>query len=159
MDRMRESIFSILGNLDGCSFLDLFSGSGVIGIEAASRGAAPVTMIEADVGKRATIIANLSFVESEVRLHIMPAERYLASARQRFDYVFLDPPFRYPDKPALLEVIDRRRILSGTGRALIHHPREEVLPQIVGRLVRVDTRVYGRSIVDFYELQSSVSDR
>ena len=52
MDRMRESLFSILGDLQSVSFLDLFCGSGVVGIEAASRGAEPVTLVESDRLKR-----------------------------------------------------------------------------------------------------------
>ena len=52
MDRMRESLFSILGDLSGRSFLDLFSGSGLVGLEAASRGADPVDLVEKDPGKK-----------------------------------------------------------------------------------------------------------
>jgi 16S rRNA (guanine966-N2)-methyltransferase len=51
MDRMRESLFSILGSLEGMSFLDMFSGSGVVGLEAASRGAKPVHVVEKDFKK------------------------------------------------------------------------------------------------------------
>ena len=65
MDRMRESLFSILGDLTGCSFLDLFSGSGCVAIEAASRGASQIHLVEMDRGKKATIEKNLSFVEEE----------------------------------------------------------------------------------------------
>lgn len=150
MDRMRESIFSILGDLSGCSFLDVFSGSGIIGIEAASRGASPVVLVEGDQGKRATIRENLSFVESHIELRIITAERFLATARGRFDYIFFDPPFRYGGKARLLEAVDERDILAHGGRVLIHHPREDDLPQEIGSLVRTDTRSYGRSIVDFY---------
>ena len=59
MDRMRESLFSILGPLDGTSFLDLFSGSGCVAIEAASRGASPIHLVEGDRGKKETIAVTL----------------------------------------------------------------------------------------------------
>lgn len=150
MDRMRESIFSILGDLTGRSFLDVFSGSGIIGIEAASRGASPVLLIEGDPGKRATIRRNLSIVESHIELRIVSAEHFLATARGQFDLVFLDPPFRYADKPRLLQSIGKRGILAAGGRVLIHHPREDRLPDEAGGLVLVDSRSYGRSIVNFY---------
>ncbi len=65
MDRMRESIFSILGNIDDKSFLDLFSGSGIIGIEAASRGASPVYFVEKDKIKKKVIHDNTDIVETE----------------------------------------------------------------------------------------------
>lgn len=150
MDRMRESMFSILGDLEGCSFLDLFSGSGIIGIEAASRHAAPVVLVEGDAGKRKTITANISIVETAMTLRIMRVERYLATTREQFDLVFLDPPFRYPNKHTLLELVARKRVLRPGGRLLIHHPRGDDLPPQVGRLVRTDVRTYGGSIVDFY---------
>ena len=58
MERMRESLFSILGDISGVPFLDLFSGSGLVGIEAASRGAEPVHLVELDRNKRETILKN-----------------------------------------------------------------------------------------------------
>lgn len=143
-------MFSILGDLEGCSFLDLFSGSGIIGIEAASRHAAPVVLVEGDAGKRKTISANISMVESAMTLRIMRVERYLATTREQFDLVFLDPPFRYPNKHTLLELVDRKRVLRPGGRLLIHHPRSDDLPPRVGYLTRSDIRTYGGSIVDFY---------
>jgi 16S rRNA G966 N2-methylase RsmD len=95
MDRMRESVFAILGPLDGVSFLDLFSGSGVVGIEAASRGASRVVLVERDRKKRSVMEENARIVwheagdgpgDTEVELSIrsMPAERVLGgpSAQQ-----------------------------------------------------------------------------
>ncbi len=152
MDRMRESVFAILGNLEGCSFLDLFSGSGVIGIEAASRGASPIVLVERDAGKKSTIAKNISIVETQIELRIMPVERYLAVCRQRFDYVFFDPPFRYANKSALLRLVSDNGLLEDDGQALIHRPREDDLPETVGRLRVIDSRSYGRSIVDIYAL-------
>ena len=101
MDRMRESLFSILGDLTGCSFLDLFSGSGCVAIEAASRGASPIHLVEMDRGKKATIEKNLSFVEEEKKLFVMDAERYILSTLYSYDIVYADPPFPMEgkDKP------------------------------------------------------------
>lgn len=155
MDRMRESLFAILGDLSDCSFLDLFSGSGVIAVEAASRGAAPVLVVEGDRNKREVLERNLAIAEPRPRLRLQPVERFLATCRQSFDYIFLDPPFRYPAKERLLSTIGRRALVAPTGRVLIHRPREDDLPEHIGELVRTDTRAYGRSIVDFY----GVSDR
>lgn len=150
MDRMRESIFAILADLTGCSFLDLFCGSGVVAIEAASRGADPILLVDSDAGKRPAILRNLSFVEASTRLLIMPVERYLSTARARFDYIFLDPPFRHPDKTGLIGMIADRELLRPAGRVLIHRPVEDELPESIGKLSRFDSRSYGRSIVDFY---------
>ena len=83
MDRMRQSVFSILGNLEGISFLDLFSGTGIIGIEAASRGADPVVLVEKDPRKKATILQNISFVESGIQLLSCSAESFLKKRDSR----------------------------------------------------------------------------
>ncbi len=148
MDRMRVSVFAALGDLEGLSFLDLFSGSGVVGIEAASRGAAPVTLVERDRGKREVILENLRIVESTIRLRIMPAERFVETSRGVFDVVFLDPPFAYGSKEALVRRIAERGIVGGT--LLIHLPASESLPELIGDLARYDFRRYGRSTVAFY---------
>lgn len=150
MDRMRTSLFAVLGDLSGLSFLDLFSGSGILGIEAASRGAAPVVLVERDAGKRATILANIAFVETPIRLVVMAAERYIAGSSERFDVVFLDPPFRLAGKEELIRTIDERDLLREGGLLLIHHPEEEKLSDEIGRLGLADLRRYGRSIVRFY---------
>ncbi len=150
MDRMRVSLFAVLGDLSERSFLDLYSGSGIIGIEAASRGAAPVVLVERDPGKRATILANITLVETPIRLVIMAAERFIVETADHFDLIFLDPPFRLEGKERLIELIEERGLLREGGLLLIHHPEEESLPEAIGSLRCVDRRRYGRSIVLFY---------
>jgi len=67
------------------SFLDLYSGSGIIGIEAASRGASPVFLVEKDAGKKLTIYKNISFVTEDIKAVIMPVERFIRMQKIRFD--------------------------------------------------------------------------
>ncbi|MDR1248321.1 MAG: RsmD family RNA methyltransferase, partial [Treponema sp.] len=95
MDRMRESVFGALGDLTGYSFLDLFSGSGIIALEAASRGANPVEAVEIDSIKRKTLIDNVSISPTRIQCHFMAAELYVRRARKQFDLIFCDPPFPY----------------------------------------------------------------
>jgi 16S rRNA (guanine966-N2)-methyltransferase len=154
MDRMRESIFSIRGALDGTSFLDLFSGSGIMALEAASRGAARVVCVEKDRKKREIILRNLSIIESGTcthRLLIVPVERFIVRNREIFDWIFLDPPFRYGFKKDLLERISRAQTVSDTGTVVIHTPRSDTLPDQVGDLIRTDIRRYGGSVVHWYQ--------
>ncbi|GHV71251.1 hypothetical protein AGMMS49928_22220 [Spirochaetia bacterium] len=80
MDRMRESVFGVLGDLTGMSFLDLFSGSGIIALEAASRGAAPVEAVEADRLKRKTLLENAALAPQGIRCRFMAAELYIRRA-------------------------------------------------------------------------------
>jgi 16S rRNA (guanine966-N2)-methyltransferase len=148
MDRMRVSLFDILGNLDDTSFLDLFSGTGAVGIEAASRGASPVYLVERNAAARETLLRNTSFVETEIVMRFFPAELFLKRCDRLFSTVYLDPPFRYPDKPALLALAEP--VVEPDGQLIIHAPREDRLPDTVGRLALVDRRAYGRSILSFY---------
>ena len=150
MDRMRESMFAILGDLAGLSFLDLFSGSGIVGIEAASRGADPVWLIERDRKKRKTIDRNVDFVESEVVLRMMPVEAFVRKPPRPFDLIYFDPPFVFRRKTALLESAWDSGILTRDGRLLIHAPGEDPMPDTVGGFGLYDRRAYGRSILSFY---------
>ncbi len=151
MDRMRESLFSILGNLEGCSFLDLFSGSAVVGIEAASRGASPVDLVELDRRKKQTILKNISIVETPITLHLMTAQRFLKKIETGYDIVYADPPFPMKEKLSLAQLADQYQAVIPGGWWIIHHPREESWPQRVGELDCRDVRAYGRSILRFYQ--------
>jgi 16S rRNA (guanine966-N2)-methyltransferase len=101
-DRAREGLFSSLtsslGSLDGIGFLDLYAGSGAVGLEAASRGAARVVLVEHDPGAVRAIRANLAALELPgVELRSEPVERVLAApAASGFDVVFADPPYDDP---------------------------------------------------------------
>ena len=150
MDRMRESVFAVLGKLTGLSFLDLFSGSGIIGIEAASRGASPVVCVEKDPGKFPILLKNVSIAEERIECKSMPVERYLLRNKASFSIVFLDPPFPYAHKAELVESIGKGSTLARGGLLLVHHPKEDRLPAATEDLRLADERIYGRSIVKFY---------
>ncbi len=152
MDRMRESLFSILGDLTGCSFLDLFSGSGCVAIEAASRGAAPIHLVEMDRGKKPIIEKNLSFVEEEKKLFVMDVYRYILSSITKYDIVYADPPFKMEEKAKLLKEISKADIVKERGLFIIHYPVEEksLLPEEEGQFRKIDERKYGRSMLRFY---------
>lgn len=150
MDRMRESMFSILGNIENLSFLDLFCGSGCIGLEAASRGANPIDLVEKDFKKKTVIKENLSMAEEEMHLYLMPVERFLKSATKQYDIIHLDPPFPLKNKERFLQGVDEFEVLKPNGVCMIHYPAEEQLPEELGSLKRYDLRKYGRSELAFY---------
>jgi 16S rRNA (guanine966-N2)-methyltransferase len=154
MDRMRESFFSILGDISNRSFLDLYSGSGIIGIEAASRGANPVFLVEKDPGKRQTIVKNIAFVEEEIKLVVMPVERFIRMQKIKYDYIFMDPPFDQKAKLKVIDSIGAYSLLAEDGILMIHHPREEDMPDSTKDFVLEDRRTYGGSILCFYALKS-----
>jgi len=150
MDRMRESMFSILGDIENASFLDLFCGSGCIGLEAASRGATPIDLVEKDFKKKKVIRENLSMAEEEMNLFLMPVERYLKNAGKEYDIIHLDPPFPLKNKERFLQGVDENHLLKSEGICMIHYPAEEKLPETIGNLRRYDLRKYGRSELAFY---------
>jgi len=150
MDRMRQSLFSILGNLEGLSFLDLFAGSGILGVEAASRGASPVLLVEKDPRKKAAILKNTSFVESSIELVIAPVQRFLRTNQRAWDIVFLDPPFAAEGKGAVLDAAGAPPHLVPGGLAILHlHSAEKLATDRAG-LELVDRRAYGQSILLFF---------
>ena len=155
MDRMRESIFDILNTqLPGKSFLDLFSGSGTIAIEAASHGATRVSLCEMDRAKAKTVLQNVAMTEEigvRIDCHFMAVELFLKRLKEKFDFIFFDPPFPYKYRLNLLETVDARKLLNNGGTVMVHHPKEDPLPEKIGSLERFDQRVYGRSIVDFFK--------
>ncbi|MGP1577740.1 MAG: 16S rRNA (guanine(966)-N(2))-methyltransferase RsmD [Treponema sp.] len=151
MDRMRESLFAILGNLEGLSFLDLFTGSGICGLEAYSRGAYPVVLIEKDQGKFPVLLKNAAYADRKLECRCMPVELYLQRSKMTFDIIYLDPPFPYQFHEDLLRTIAKKSILNPKGLAVIHRPKEQELPELIGSLIRIDQRIYGRSVVDFYK--------
>ena len=93
-DRVREAAFGILGDVDDLAVLDLFAGSGALGLEALSRGAASATFVESDPAALEAIERNLAKLELEgARVVRSDAMKHLAGTTERYDLVFLDPPY------------------------------------------------------------------
>ena len=152
MDRMRLSLFSILGNIAGCSFLDFFSGSGICALEAASRGANPVVAVEKDEIKFGTLLANVSIAENEIQCKRMSVELFIKRNKDAFDIIYIDPPFPYKFHAELLTTLSASPTCKEESLILMHRPKEKPNNEIEG-LVKIDERHYGRSIVDFYKKQ------
>ncbi len=110
-DRVREALFSMLGPLDGLDALDLYAGSGALGIEALSRGAASATFVDSDAAAIATVRANLERTGAEgdvVRADALGFLRNAARRGERWNLVFCDPPYRLA-----------ARLGEGLGRPLV----------------------------------------
>ena len=152
MDKMRESIFAVLGDLSGKSFLDIFSGSGIIALEAASRGAVYIESVEADTQKRKILLENVKISPVRVHCKFISAELYIKRAKRDFDIIFLDPPFPYKFKFDLINAIINSPLMHKESLLLMHLPREESREKPPLGAVLTDSREYGRSIVNFYKL-------
>jgi 16S rRNA (guanine966-N2)-methyltransferase len=127
-DRVRETLFNWLGQaLPGLACLDLFAGSGALGFEAASRGAAQVVMVESDRAARIGLERNRAALGAEqVRIVAGDANAFLAHEQALFDVVFLDPPFRQNAVPALLEKLPAR--LRPGARIYVESPAPVAVP-------------------------------
>lgn len=117
-DRVRESMFNrldSLGLIRGAVFVDLFAGSGALGIEALSRGAASVDFVDQDAGSVKAIRSNLASLGFEATVHRMAAERFVAECRTRFDVALLDPPYGYDGWAALLAALPAEHAVIESG--------------------------------------------
>jgi 16S rRNA (guanine(966)-N(2))-methyltransferase RsmD len=159
MDKMRESVFAILGDISGLSFLDIFTGSGIIALEAASRGAAYIEAVEQDKSKSKTLLENVSISPCRINCRFMPAELYvkraLTSSKNTFDIIFLDPPFPYQYKWELVENTATSCLAAAGSRIIIHRPKRDFLKTEPENLEKTDSREYGNSVVDFFFVKKS----
>ncbi len=153
MDMMRESMFMSLGPLTDKSFLDLFSGSGCVAIEAASRGASPIHLVEMDKGKKTVIDMNLSIVEEPYHLFMMDVNRFIATCCTNYDIVYADPPFPMEGKVELAQKIASNKIVKAGGLFIIHYPKEEgnVWPEAIKGFAFLKEKRYGRSLLRYYQ--------
>ena len=127
-DRVRETLFNWLGQrLDGRACLDLYAGSGALGFEAASRGAARVVMVENDRAALAALRRSRELLGARgVEILALDAAAFLAVGGERFDVVFLDPPFRQNALPALLGALPPR--LAAGARVYLEAARPVDVP-------------------------------
>ena len=161
MDRMRESVFAILGDMTGLSFLDLFSGTGIIALEAASRGAEYIEAVEMDPAKRKTLLENVQISPKRINCRFMSVELYIKRAKYCFDMIFCDPPFQYPYKWELVEALCSSKLVNENTLIILHRPRKDYQPideGVTGQeplpyLYKENYREYGNSVVDFLKIR------
>jgi 16S rRNA (guanine966-N2)-methyltransferase len=146
-DRVREAVFSILGPLDGLRVLDLFAGSGALGIEALSRGARSATLIDNDPRALAAIARNLEATGIEAERRRAGAVAFLRDAsreRREYDLVFIDPPYSRAETLA-------PRLSAGLGEVLAQDARvvaeSSARAPLALELPLLDERRYGQTLI------------
>ncbi|MCB2223293.1 MAG: 16S rRNA (guanine(966)-N(2))-methyltransferase RsmD [Actinobacteria bacterium] len=153
MDRVREALFSSLGPVvEGADVLDLFAGSGSIGIEALSRGAARVVFVERARGAVRVLRANLGDVGLGGEVVPADAAAYLASTPDTFDLVFVDPPYALP-LPSVEEILGlvAARLRPG-GVVVVHRRAGTGTPRAAG-LAPAAVRTYGDTEITRFETE------
>lgn len=132
-DRIKETLFNMLGpKLPGCVFLDLFSGSGAIGIEALSRGAKEAVFVERDRRAAACIRENLTFTRLAPQARLLETDVFEALAKltaegKLFDLIFLDPPYEKLWEKKVLETLSGQDILAEDGQIVVEASLETSL--------------------------------
>lgn len=159
-DRVRESIFNILGQwMDGLHVLDLYAGTGALGLEALSRGAASLVMVDQDREAQQLCRENaeaLGFLPQS-RVLAMPAAKgleQLARDGRKFELVFADPPYAARVVPTLLDALAAAKVLADGGTFVVEHDKREEAPDEHAGFQRVDQRRFGDTLVSFYKSAS-----
>ena len=158
VDRVRESLFSSLRSVEGLAVLDLFAGTGALGIEAFSRGAQSVVFVERSrkvaraLRKRLTSLGlqdndELEVIEIDA---VRALRRFSGASDTRFDLVFLDPPYDEGDREHTLEVLFGSGVLNSGARVVVEGPRRHPLAPLPGVRV-VDERRYGDTLITWLE--------
>jgi len=161
-DRVKESLFSILRDeIIDSDFLDLFAGSGNVGIEALSRGTHSATFIDKNRISIKSIIANLERCELQnapnvtvLRMEAIKALGYFSKRNSVFDIIFLDPPYHSELLEKSLHKISDCGILSQTGTIVAEHHRSQILPDKIGQIRLVRQKQYGDTMLSFYYLNA-----
>lgn len=158
-DRIKEALFSIIlsrkGDLNGFAVLDLFAGTGNLGIEALSRGAAKALFVDNHRGSITLIRKNLHGTGLEESAEVMASDTFasiakLAEAGRKFDLILADPPYNQGLAEKLLGEPALERLLSEESLLVIETSNSEDLPESCGNLSMCDRRVYGDTAITFY---------
>lgn len=161
LDHVRQALFNLLGtHVQGARVLDLFSGSGALGIEALSRGAAEVTFVDRSFFCIQAIEANLQTLSvapsrfNLIRAQALTAIRRLAREEATFDLALLDPPYGHGLVRKSLNALLQYAILSAAGLVVAEHDKRDSLPPQLegknGRLILKRRQRYGDTVLTFY---------
>lgn len=161
-DRVKEALFSMLqGEVSGARILDLFAGSGALGIEALSRGASHATFVEQDRHALAALTANLAATQGAAEAYAvvgMPVQRALgalAARRATFDIILLDPPYPLDLVPSTLALLVQHQLLAPRCTVVAEHLGKSPSPAAPDGLVCTSLRRYGDVALSFYNCAQS----
>ena len=160
-DRIRESIFDILqGMVQGADVLDLFAGSGALGLEAASRGARWVVSVDHAQAAMACIQQNVAKLGFESRVLALKCDWThamikLQQIQAKFDLIFLDPPYLMKDIPMICKRLVLQGLLKMNALVIIEHHKSMLL-KLPDYIYQKDIRNYGDTVISFYGIQEGI---
>lgn len=151
--KVRESIFNILSEkIKESVFADLYAGTGAVGMEAMSRGAGKVFFVEANKKRAGAIEQTLSGCGCRSRAVIVKrkAMDFMTKVCDRFDIVFVDPPYYSDEMDRLLPVLGEGEMLSEDAVVIAEHRSKKTLPDEVGRLIKKKQYKYGDTMLTLF---------
>ncbi len=151
---MREALYNILGNLFEQCLLDLYAGSGSVGLEALSRGAKEVVFVEKDKKLAGIIQSNITMCGYSEKSLIVASDvhvalRDLSAGGRRFDIIFADPPYHQGLISETLSLLGKYRVLRSDGTVILQHFFKEPLRDLPEGMHLEDQRKYGENILSF----------
>jgi 16S rRNA (guanine(966)-N(2))-methyltransferase RsmD len=161
--KVRAAIFNILGPLPPNPVLDLFAGTGALGIEALSRGASQATFVERDPRALSALHRNLREFDLTRRARVFDSsvatalQRLSVEKGERFNWVFVDPPYAAGEVESVLGLLSGGTVLANGAVVIVEHDRHNVPPDSVGALELVDRRFYGDTGLSFYRCQRELT--
>lgn len=160
-DRVKESLFNILGvSLSGLKVLDLFAGTGNLGLESWSRGAEAITFVDVEAASLKLVRSNIAKCRAEEQCRVFKMNALLALSRlqrhhESFDVIFCDPPYSKGWVQQVLQHPALPAVLAPTGLLIVEHAAldsiQEALP---ASLTRVRLEKYGATLLSFIRLQA-----
>ena len=163
-DRVRESMFSIIEPfLDEAAVLDLFAGSGSLGIESLSRGSNRATFVEVDGNVLGVLRKNVERLGLVEQCRLIRGDALVVLRRAvpggPFDIAFVDPPYSSGLAVGALELLAAAGTLADEAIVVVEHASADTMPEAVGRLGLIRSRRYGSTAVDFYETRAVSAGR
>ena len=159
-DRVKESLFNILMfKISNSSVLDLFSGSGNLGMESLSRGAKDAVFVEKNSAAHKVLRQNcktLEYLDKAQLIHndVIRAINQLSKEEKSFDIVFMDPPYNEGLEVPTITALNEADLVKEDGIIVVEHLYQNHLPQTVGNFVQYNTRKYRGTAISFYRKES-----
>ncbi|MHB8090955.1 MAG: 16S rRNA (guanine(966)-N(2))-methyltransferase RsmD [Syntrophales bacterium] len=160
-DRVRESLFNILSTVAETSFLDLFAGSGIVGMEALSRGAAHAVFVEKDLKVADALRERISGFGFTGRANVISAPVHkaldiLRRSGKRFDIIFADPPYNEGQAVETMHFLGNGELIAPAGVLVLQHSAREKTGELKAvSLFLTDKRQYGETVLSFFRKEDS----
>ena len=154
-DRVKESLFNIIGTkIVGTHVLDLFAGTGNLGLEAWSRGAAKIVFIDESQASLQLVRSNIAKAKAEKETTVIKGNAVkviadLAARGERFDFIFCDPPYNKGLPAQIIEQVAKYDIVAPGGYLVVEHSQHEILPELPLKLEIIRSEKYGETLISF----------